>query len=368
MNGLPLELIDSVFWWLDGVSLAKSRKVCRQWRELHQQPNYKSLWKEICFKEIDKDIIRELTGCCNSHSVYELRSQITQKDKLKNDVDALNYEVDWELVYKQWYRSRHIGKWPSLTTELKGHNGPIWDVKLSGDRVVTCGADATIRIWDGWTGQCLRILTGHLRGVLCIDLRKRPGVSPSSEKPHDLIVSGSQDNSISIWDMDKGVCLLSLFGHTHCVNSVSVQEGIIISGADETSAKVWDFEQDSPDITFSLSGHDDWVKSVSLWDNRIFSATDNGLMSLWSLDNGELLASVRISTGGKGIAGAVLRGDTALVLSCSGRITAWTGSEASADAAVLRSFSIVGQGSSVPRDSYSCEKWEVQSQCRRYGR
>ncbi|EDO35166.1 predicted protein [Nematostella vectensis] len=66
---------------------------------------------------------------------------------------------------------------------------PIWDVKLSGDRVVTCGADATIRIWDGWTGQCLRILTG---------------VSPPSEKPHDLIVSGSQDNSISIWDMDKG--------------------------------------------------------------------------------------------------------------------------------------------------------------------
>ena len=58
--------------------------------------------------------------------------------------------------------------------------GAVWDVKFSGDRVVTCGEDGTIRIWDGWTGHCLAVLSGHLDAVLSVSLRQIPGLCSSN--------------------------------------------------------------------------------------------------------------------------------------------------------------------------------------------
>ena len=55
--------------------------------------------------------------------------------------------------------------------------GPVWDVKFSGaDRVVTCGDDGTIRIWDSWSSHCIAILSGHLEAVLSISLRQITGL------------------------------------------------------------------------------------------------------------------------------------------------------------------------------------------------
>ena len=54
--------------------------------------------------------------------------------------------------------------------------GPVWDVKFSGaDRVVTCGDDGTIRLWDSWSTHCIAILSGHLDAVLSISLRQITG-------------------------------------------------------------------------------------------------------------------------------------------------------------------------------------------------
>lgn len=55
--------------------------------------------------------------------------------------------------------------------------GPVWDVKFSGAaRVVTCGEDGTIRIWDSWSSHCVAVLTGHLGAVLSISLKQITGL------------------------------------------------------------------------------------------------------------------------------------------------------------------------------------------------
>lgn len=33
-----------------------------------------------------------------------------------------------------------------------------------------------------------------------------------------LIVSGSSDNSIKIWNWEKGICINTIYGHTNWVN------------------------------------------------------------------------------------------------------------------------------------------------------
>ena len=54
--------------------------------------------------------------------------------------------------------------------------GAVLDIKYSGDRLVTCGEDGTIRVWDSWTGHCVRSITAHQRAVLSISLRQAPGL------------------------------------------------------------------------------------------------------------------------------------------------------------------------------------------------
>ena len=77
------------------------------------------------------------------------------------------------------------------------------------------------------------------------------------------IVSGSQDNTVKVWDADKGTELLTLKGHTNWVNSVafSADGKRIVSGSWDNTVKVWDADKGTEMLT--LKGHTGWVTSVA---------------------------------------------------------------------------------------------------------
>jgi WD40 repeat protein len=56
--------------------------------------------------------------------------------------------------------------------------------------------DTTVRIWDGATGQCLRILDGHSQWI------KSVAWSPDGLQ----IVTGSYDETVRLWRSDTGEC------------------------------------------------------------------------------------------------------------------------------------------------------------------
>ena len=59
--------------------------------------------------------------------------------------------------------------------------------------------------------------------------------------PHDLIVSGSKDCSVKVWDLKtSNASLLTLHGHTACVNCVAVESNIAASASDDCSIRAWD--------------------------------------------------------------------------------------------------------------------------------
>ena len=53
----------------------------------------------------------------------------------------------------------------------------ICDAKLSGDKIICGGEDGVITIRDRKTGVWLMKLIGHVRPVLSIALRIKPGMS-----------------------------------------------------------------------------------------------------------------------------------------------------------------------------------------------
>ena len=56
------------------------------------------------------------------------------------------------------------------------------------------------------------------------------------------VVSGSDDNTVKIWDAESGTCLNTLSGHSGWVNAVAVfaDNRRIVSGNDDGTVKIWD--------------------------------------------------------------------------------------------------------------------------------
>lgn len=111
---------------------------------------------------------------------------------------------------------------------------------------VTVSGDRTARVWDGDTGACLAILTGHTGDVNAV-----------SRSSNGYIVTSSNDNSLRVWDTSRyadakkpfrysfrhnmpltAECVLQ--GHQHFVSCVAVlSDGRIVSGSFDKTLIVW---------------------------------------------------------------------------------------------------------------------------------
>lgn len=80
------------------------------------------------------------------------------------------------------------------------------------NRVVSGSRDATLRVWDIETGQCLHVLMGHVAAVRCVQYDGR------------RVVSGAYDFMVKVWDPETETCLHTLQGHTNRVYSLQVRD------------------------------------------------------------------------------------------------------------------------------------------------
>ena len=53
------------------------------------------------------------------------------------------------------------------------------------------------------------------------------------------ILSGSDDKTIKIWDLDSGKLLNTLIGHTSSIHALTIHNSKIISGSNDKTIKIW---------------------------------------------------------------------------------------------------------------------------------
>jgi DNA-binding CsgD family transcriptional regulator len=87
---------------------------------------------------------------------------------------------------------------------LQGYRDDIWSVAFHPDgKLLASGSDdQSIKLWDVHTGQCLATLRGHTNAVRSV------AWSPRSA----LLASGSQDETVKLWETRTGKCLSTLRG------------------------------------------------------------------------------------------------------------------------------------------------------------
>jgi len=89
--------------------------------------------------------------------------------------------------------------------------------------------DNTLRVWDVEAGKEISTLFGHIEGIWAVAADKL------------RVVSGSHDRTIKIWERETGTCQATLTGHRGAVTCLALSDDKIVSGSDDRDIKVWDF-------------------------------------------------------------------------------------------------------------------------------
>jgi WD40 repeat protein len=111
-------------------------------------------------------------------------------------------------------------------------------------------------------------------------------ISLTGDESQDLLVSGSGDNTVRVWQVSTGQCLHVLRGHTEWVFSVALLPNKVIVSSASGEIKVWDGEQGGA-CTMTLTGvGTSAVRAVVSDGKRIFSGDSAGDIRLFDMESG----------------------------------------------------------------------------------
>ncbi|KAK0719663.1 hypothetical protein B0H67DRAFT_642995 [Lasiosphaeris hirsuta] len=171
--------------------------------------------------------------------------------------------------------------WSRCLQTFESHSGGVISVAFSpdGSRIASGSDDETIRIWDARSGKEVQKLEGHSYGVASV------AFSPDGSR----IASGSDDETIRIWDARSGKEVQKLEGHSYGVASVafSPDGSRIASGSDDKTIRIWDAR--SGKEVQKLEGHSNRVTSVAFSPDgsRIASGSDDETIRIWDARSGK---------------------------------------------------------------------------------
>ncbi len=191
-----------------------------------------------------------------------------------------------------------------LPRTLNGHSSDVNSVAFApnGQLLASGSDDNTIKLWNLATREEIRTLKGHSNHIYSV------AFAPDSK----TLASGSEDKTIKLWNLIAGENR-TLTGHSNWVNSVAFSHDgkILATGSVDKTIKLWNVETGKEIRT--LTGHSQGVQSVAFSpdDTTLASGSWDKTIKLWNLITGETLTlaghsnfviSVAFSSDGKTLA------------------------------------------------------------------
>ncbi|ETO35114.1 hypothetical protein RFI_01960 [Reticulomyxa filosa] len=156
-----------------------------------------------------------------------------------------------------------------------GHTNGVYGIEFSqfnGGRYLSGSVNKTIRLWDVETSKSLHVFNGHESYVSCVDISPLQN-NINNNKMNNIgviggngytICSGSDDNTIRLWDIETTKQLNVFEGHDSYLSSVKYGSNelmnTILSGSDDDSIRLWDIRSGKQIQVFN--GHENTVNAV----------------------------------------------------------------------------------------------------------
>ena len=141
-----------------------------------------------------------------------------------------------------------------------------------------------------------------------------------------ILVSGSYDTTIKIWNIEDRSIMSTLSGHTKGVSTLCyVKEGVLVSGSDDKSLIIW--SKSTPESSIyshkqTLTGHKSSIRGIIRINNReIVSGEHYGGLMMWNIDQGLCIRHIIIYLGELTQMKQDMRGD--VVVSYEDKVGVW---------------------------------------------
>ncbi|CAD0090866.1 unnamed protein product [Aureobasidium vineae] len=298
VEALPTEIVTLILSHLDPESLKAAQRVAKSWSRIAKDP---LIWRAQYLQQYEKQTYVSPAPIQIGGIGTGLPNQPMQHWELMHDARR--------RIDKNWTRGDQGGK----GIYLAGHTDSVYCVQFDEQKIITGSRDRTIRVWDINTYKCLKVIGGP-------SVRPSPGpkVLRTVEYPkfhhaessvngtaygnsiyhvpsdfhsasilclqydHEILVTGSSDNDLLVWNVNTYEPIRRLKQHTGGVLDVAFDEKHIVSCSKDCTIIVWDRKTLEPIRT--LTGHRGPVNAVQLRGNLLVSASGDGVARLWDLN------------------------------------------------------------------------------------
>jgi WD40 repeat protein/serine/threonine protein kinase/two-component SAPR family response regulator len=184
-----------------------------------------------------------------------------------------------------------------------GHGAPLSDVAISPDglRLITAGSDAATRIWDAKNGRQILALRGHAISERLGSLHPGGVVSVAFTPDGHRIVTGGADGTVRLWDAGDGQILHVLSEHTNEVFiDLSGDGNRLLTAGFDGLVKIWDISlmKDPPEQLLAINNEQPARDAAFSPDGRLVAvAGQDSTVKVWNGTSGQSLMTLVGHTG-----------------------------------------------------------------------
>jgi len=153
--------------------------------------------------------IKSFRANTNAESVKSLAIHPTQSYMLSVSANCANAKL-WD-----WNRG-----WECIQTFMTEYSAKLMFVFNPIDITIASASKRTVKIWAPDSSESKYTLSGHSKTVNCLEFFTRDH--------HQYLITGSDDCTAKIWDMQKKMCVHTLEAFTSNVISVSSSQNLPI--------------------------------------------------------------------------------------------------------------------------------------------
>ncbi len=186
-----------------------------------------------------------------------------------------------DLWFRREFRPPEPPLHPVCRAVMTGHSDAVGDIAASADfsRVISGSDDQTLRIWNLEGGECETVLRGHAGRVLAV----------IANADFSRALSAGEDQTIRLWNLEKGECDTIYHGHEGWVRSLSATSDFtrLLSGSDDKTLRLWNVESEECEVI--LEGHSGRVLAVAISPDgkRALSGGEDKTVRLWNCETGK---------------------------------------------------------------------------------
>lgn len=173
----------------------------------------------------------------------------------------------------------------TIKHSLEGHKGGVMAIRFTknGRYLLSASQDKSVRLWNPHNGVSVKCYSG-----------------PHNHEVNDVIVS--EDNSKFVtaggdkhffqWDVTSGNIIRKFVGHDRKVNAVAFgpQESLVVSGSSDKSVRIWDLRARGRGSVQCLTDATDSVLCVNVSGDEITTGSTDGQFRRYDVRKGQLVA------------------------------------------------------------------------------